>query len=95
MKASTGQVAAFVADKATESLMAIVSNLKFRWEDEREYEDFEEYCKVIRRALPPGATNERITSRPFRVEYDNAGYHWRVSATGKSVRVERRPLVQS
>jgi hypothetical protein len=43
----------------------LMARLCGRWQDEREYEDFEEYKTAIARNLPPGFTLVKATKRPF------------------------------
>jgi hypothetical protein len=50
-----------------------LSYLQQRWRDEREYEDWREYVTSMRSNLPSGATNVRMTQRPFAVSWDQTG----------------------
>lgn len=58
-------------------LEILMSNLWNRWQDEKEYEDFEEYKKVVNKALIKyGALLTKMTKSPFAFTYSlsNAMY---------------------
>ena len=58
--------------KQTQTLMA---NLYERWQDEKEYEDFADYEKVIKEAVDKigGITFIKGTKRPFGFQYELCG----------------------
>ena len=55
--------------KTIESAVKQFDSLYSRWLDEQEYEDFEEYKKVMDAALPEGACLTKMTKRPFMCEF--------------------------
>lgn len=63
-----------------------VAYLFARWQDEKEFEDFEDYRAHMRDCLPEGATLTRMTPRPFRVEYTmpDGARRWISSTTRKT-----------
>lgn len=42
-----------------------IAYLHARWQDEKEYEDFAEYRRVVEKRLPEGFTLTDMTKRPF------------------------------
>ena len=44
-----------------ETLAQVLSDLKYRWQDEREYEDFADYINAVKAKLPEGATFTSLT----------------------------------
>lgn len=52
-------------------------NLKFRWEDEREYENFDDYVKVMIQAIKKETKKDvkliKGTKRPFGVSFEIDG----------------------
>lgn len=52
-------------------LMRTLDNLYGRWLDESQYENINDYGKVISAALPAGITLTKMTKRPF-------GFHFTV-----------------
>lgn len=56
--------------------MNIVSKfeyLYYRWQDEKQYEDFNEYVNVMMKFMPIGATLIKGTKRPFGVNFKYGG----------------------
>lgn len=46
-----------------------------RWQDEKEYEDFNEYAKVMMTFMPKDAILVKGTKRPFGVVINYGGYN--------------------
>ena len=42
----------------------VMCNLYYRWQDEKEYEDINDYLEIIRKHIPEA---EKMTKRPFGV----------------------------
>jgi len=60
-----------------------VYNLNIRWLDEREYEDFAEYSKVLKARLEKVANDVvfvKATKRPFGFVFEYAGLDFQVYA---------------
>jgi hypothetical protein len=49
------------------------SYLYERWQDEREYEDFNEYVESMRKKLGDKVTDVKMTKKPFRVTFVLSG----------------------
>lgn len=57
-----------------------------RWQDEREYEDINDYAKVFAAKLPAGVTLLKMTKRPFGFHYSiPSGARFHFTVTGRSV----------
>lgn len=56
-----------------------------RWQDEKEYEDFGEYEKVLRTLVPEGFTFVKSSKRPFGMRVSYSGIHAVVTVTGRSI----------
>lgn len=56
-----------------------------RWQDEKEYEDFEEYRKAMAQKLPPGSEVLAFTKAPFRIVYRHEGLDRYIAVRGKHV----------
>ncbi len=72
------------ARKIFEELENTMTNLYCRWQDEKEYEDFEDYKKIIAdKLIPYDAKFLSMSKRPFAVKFQlsNATYEIKVSAT--------------
>jgi len=50
-------------------LADVAMRLYERWQDEKDYEDFADYIKVMQSRMADGSTITKMTKRPFRVEY--------------------------
>lgn len=63
-------------------------NLKWRWEDEKQYEDFADYITVVKKMCEDnGAEFLKMSKRPFQVTFKLAGQLCEMKATTKSVEV--------
>lgn len=51
------------------NFLNLLLNLKLRWDNEKGYEDFKEYEKVIKNNIPKGAKFIQATKRPFGVKF--------------------------
>lgn len=65
----TDEIIGQIGKHAFDSLLHKMDNLEARWRHEKEYEDFEDYIKVMVATTPEGCEFVKMTSRPFRVEY--------------------------
>lgn len=56
-----------------------------RWQDEKEYEDFNDYIKAMMNFMPNGATLVKGTKRPFGVviNYGGATIHIALKLSGR------------
>ena len=63
----------------------VFSNLYDRWQDEKEYEDFNDYIAVMMKYMPNGATLVKGTKRPFGVviNYGGATIHIALKLSGR------------
>jgi predicted transcriptional regulator len=53
-------------------------NLKERWDDEKEYEDWANYVKVLRKLTPKGFKFVKAGKRPFAITMAAAGNNYRL-----------------
>ena len=81
-------------DKFLDEAFGIIKESKYidhlvylwgRWQDEKEYEDFEDYKKSASKSLPKGMDFVRMTKRPFAVTfaYKGADRHMKLSVTSR------------
>lgn len=69
-----------------DAVAPIAGNLWGRWQDEREYEDINDYGKVFAGKLPEGFSLTRMTKRPFGFHFSIAsGASFHFTVTGRSV----------
>ena len=54
-----------------EKIGDLVGNLMCRWQDEKEYEDINDYQKVLESEMPQGWKIKKMTKRPF-------GFHFTI-----------------
>lgn len=47
------------------NVRGLMENLWARWQDEKEYEDINDYAEPIKAHLPQGFVLEKMTKRPF------------------------------
>jgi hypothetical protein len=69
------------------SVAQTVANLGGRWQDEKEYENIEDYKKALEpRATPFGATITKMSKRPFGFDFTVEGgtYSLRVRMNGQA-----------
>lgn len=60
----------------------LLGNLYDRWQDEKDYEDINEYGDVIKGKLPEGFKLQEMTKRPFGFKFNlgtEAEYHLFIS----------------
>lgn len=72
----------------TESIAAFAQQLLIRWQDEKEYEDFQDYKDALQKRLPVGSTLTGFTRKPWKADFTLAdgtrkwvkatlgGYQW-------------------
>lgn len=58
-----------------------VAHLACRWQDESQYEDIDDYAKVIRKVLPRSAKLVKMLKRPFGFVGNLEGHTFRVTST--------------
>lgn len=81
-----------VMDELVAKHQDLLINLYDRWQDEKEYEDFAEYAKVMKEAilvyLPSGGIFVRASKRPFGFVVQMPGFPYKaiVSCNGSSLR---------
>jgi hypothetical protein len=63
----------------------LLGNLWGRWQDEKEYEDINEYGAVIAKNFPEGWKLIKSAKRPFGVTVQIEQEQWQVSVTGRSM----------
>ena len=69
---------------------SLVENLYDRWKDEREYEDWSEYEKVIKENIPVALTFEKVTKRPFHIFFKLFNkVPYRLHVTSSQIRLAR------
>lgn len=73
-------VEAFVSPR-----MNLLGNLWARWQDEKEYEDINEYGARIAKDFPEGWKLIKSSKRPFGVVVQIEAEHWQISVTGRSI----------
>lgn len=78
--------------KQRQDISEVINNLgtiqKFdylheRWQDEKEYEDFNEYVKAMMKSMPEGATLVKGHKRPFGVTFNYGGNEVQISLKRK------------
>jgi hypothetical protein len=77
-------VEAFVTAK-----QSLLGNLWARWQDEKEYEDINEYGMRIAKDFPEGWKLIKSSKRPFGVVVQIEAEHWQISVTGRSISYKR------
>lgn len=63
----------FFKNKKWEKFFTVVYNLKYRWVDEREYEDFKEYINFIKNELPKDLKYRALT-KTFKLTVNYKGF---------------------
>lgn len=73
----------------------LLRNLKDRWDSEKEYEDFAEYQKAMKKAFPASKSSKFIksTKRPFGIKcvIDNTKVDIHLKFKGNGVQLASRP----
>lgn len=73
-----------LANKFFEDSQNLVGNLYGRWQDEKEYEDINDYGKPVQKALEKiGGKLVSMHKKPFGFTYELGGYQYRVKYTAK------------
>jgi hypothetical protein len=67
----------------------LLGSLWGRWQDEKEYEDVNEYGARIAKEFPEGWTLVKTTKRPFGVVIQIGEEHHQVKVTGAGTRWKR------
>lgn len=62
-----------------------VNNLYNRWQDEKEYEDFEDYKHAFRQVLRPEMKFAGATKNPFRFRFCYAGQKFTYTVNRKNI----------
>lgn len=68
-----------------EKLLRTLAELYFRWRDESEYEDFNDYIKVLKTLIPKGSKFVKATKRPFAVIFVYEGWTVTISINNKTI----------
>ena len=74
---------------ATQEFFDLLCNLKFRWDDEKDYEDFNDYIKVIKDKYPEII---KVTKRPFGIvrKFNDIPYQLYLKVTGNNISLKAR-----
>jgi hypothetical protein len=75
-------------DQITKKLKPTLENLYFRWEDEKEFEDFNDYKKILKGSLPSNCHFINATKKPFAVVFNVDGaprYKFRIIINQKHI----------
>jgi len=67
------------------AVAARLGRLTDRWQDEREYEDFDAYVKIARSYLPQDFQFKSLTPKPFRLTASKGDVTYVVTATDSRV----------
>lgn len=59
-------------DEEQRKMAQHLSYLAYRWQDESEYENFNDYVGSMRAKLPAGFVLEKMTKKPFECVYKDA-----------------------
>jgi hypothetical protein len=83
--AETAQVNQIFEDSLT------LQDLKFRWADEKEFEDWSDYVEVIKKFVPKDATFVKAAKRPFSFDFilKSNGFTYRIIATNSHMEWKR------
>ena len=76
------------ANRLTQVLNEIgehLSYLYYRWQDEKEYEDFSEYAESAKKMLPEDFIYTGMKKRPFKVEFTYDGFKGFFTVNSKSL----------
>lgn len=63
----------------------LLGNLWARWQDEKEYEDINEYGARIAKQFPEGWKLLKSNKRPFGITVQIEAEEWKISITGRSM----------
>lgn len=63
----------------------LLGNLWARWQDEKEYEEINDYGAAIAKEFPEGWKLLKTSKRPFGVTVQIEQEHWQISVTGRSM----------
>lgn len=81
-----------IINKMYKDVEDLLSNLHFRWQCEREHEDFNDYGEAIEKSLPPEIKMVDMTKRPFGFRFRVKGFEqalYRVKLTNRAYSWER------
>jgi hypothetical protein len=74
----------------SKTLRDLLFDLKFRWSNEREFEDINDYGKVIASQLPEGFKLEKMTKSPFGFQFSiGTSARYAMMATNRSIEWKR------
>jgi hypothetical protein len=78
-------------ERMFEDLACYLEMLYERWQDEKDYEDIEEYADVIRKRLPAGISLSQMHRRPFGFSFVCTGFSatYNMNVTAKGVAWKR------
>lgn len=69
----------------------MLASLWARWQDEKEYEDINEYGARIAKEFPEGWKLLKSTKRPFGVHVEIDGLKWEISVTATGIKWKHDP----
>lgn len=58
-----------IGNENLDSLCKTMGNLYGRWQDEKKYEDFEDYIACIKKVVPAGCSFVSMTKKPFQIVF--------------------------
>lgn len=71
--------------KFIEETHETLGRLWARWQDEKQYEDINDYGAVIAKKFPEGWKLLKTTKRPFGVDVLIGSEKWQIRVTGKQI----------
>ncbi|MCP4599267.1 MAG: hypothetical protein GY847_01800 [Proteobacteria bacterium] len=74
--------------KTNEELAELIDAMGYlfdRWQDEKEYEDFSEYIKMAKKALPDDCTFVSMKKRPFRIYFSDTTREYYLNVTSRKM----------
>jgi hypothetical protein len=76
----------------TNAVSPLLISLYVRWQDERDYEDIDEYAVPIRKHLPEGFSLSQMHRRPFGFSFVCVGFdaEYQFSVTARSIGWKRK-----
>ena len=72
-----------------DGFMGIMEELHYRWLDEREYEDFNDYIEVVKVKLPKQFTFIKMAKKPFSVFFALDNCEYQISCTVRENKIVR------
>jgi hypothetical protein len=63
------KISEIIGQEKLDAIVNTMVNLYCRWQDEKEYEDFEDYKNVVKKMLPENCPMVGMKKSPFVVEF--------------------------